>query len=432
MLRPALTILSGNLGSSALLFARNLTLAALIPVEDYGIAATFALAVAAVEMASAFGLQQQIVQAADGDDPRLMRALQGFQLFRGILAGAVMLALAIPLADFLNVPQVAWAYAVLALVPLLNGVRHLDIHRQNRSGRFGALAAEQTLPALVAFLAIFPLAAWLGDWRVMLVSILIHNTGAALVSQCAAERPFRPAFDRARWGRTLRFGWPILLNAGLLFAVFQGDKLIVGRLEGMVALSTFALAVTITLTPALIVMRSLQTGFLPRLSRRAEAGEIDRPAARLIQLALALGLAGMGVGILAGPIAARWLAGSDYIAVAGLLGPMAILQGLRVAKVGTNIAALATGQTGNAPWSNIPRLAALAVGWWMLEGGASVVVLVWLAALAELAGIAISAAMFRAARPDPIALPWASYAGFLALAAAATGAILATAPPIEA
>ena len=78
MLRKALLILSGNAAASLLLFARNLVIARLIPVEDYGIASTFAIAMSVVEMASQLGLQQMIVQAREGEDPHFQAALQGF------------------------------------------------------------------------------------------------------------------------------------------------------------------------------------------------------------------------------------------------------------------------------------------------------------------------------------------------------------------
>ena len=172
MLRPALLILSGNAAASGFLFVRNLAVAALVPVADYGIAATFALAMAAVEMASSFGLQQQIVQARDGDDPRLQDALTGFQLLRGVLSAIALFALAGPLAMFLGIPEVTWAYRVLALVPLLNALQHFDIHRLNRNARFGPLIAVNAVPAMLSLAVVWPLAIWVGDWRVMLGAIL--------------------------------------------------------------------------------------------------------------------------------------------------------------------------------------------------------------------------------------------------------------------
>ena len=422
MLRSAILILSGNSAQAGLLFARNLALAALIPVADYGIAATLVVAIAAVEMASAFGVHQQLVQARDGDDPRLQDALQGFQLFRGILAAMLMIALAWPLAWFFDLPQVAWGYAALALVPLCNALQHLDMHRFNRDGRFGALIAAQTGPAAVSLLLIWPLAWWLGDWRVMLGALIAYAALAALASHLLAERPFRPAFDRGLWTRIFGFGWPILADAGLLFLVMQGDKMIVGRLEGMAVLSAFALAVTLTLTPALVVARTVQTGALPRLSRLSEAPDaFARAARRTLWLTLAAGLTLGMAGILAAPVLAWALAGTDWTLLAVLIAPMAVLQGLRLAKVGSITAALALGRTRNAVASNIPRVVALALGWMLLAGGADLLWLIWLGCAAEAIGAAISVLLLaRAAGTAPPLRPLAAGAvGFAALAVAA-------------
>ncbi|WGH77270.1 oligosaccharide flippase family protein [Jannaschia ovalis] len=422
MLRSAFLLLSGNAAHSALLFARNLALAALIPVEDYGIAATLVVAIAAVEMASAFGLQQQIVQARDGDDPRLQDALQGFQLFRGLLATLLMLALAWPLAWFFAVPQVAWGYAALALVPFCNALQHFDMHRYNRAGRFGALIGVQTTPALVSLILIWPLAWWLGDWRVMLGALVAYAALAAILSHVVAERRFRPVFDAALWGRTLRFGWPILLNAGLLFFVMQGDKMIVGRLAGMESLSSFALAVTLTLTPSLVLAGSLGTASLPKLSELADRqADFAGATARFIALCILCGMALGLVGLVGASILPAFVAGTAWAPLATLVGPMAVMQGIRLAKTGPALSALARGDTANAVVSNLPRIAALIVGWVALSNGADVLWLVWLGCAAEGAGLVLSAWAFARAAGTP--LPWRS----LALAAAGFGILVAAA-----
>ncbi|SFJ74025.1 oligosaccharide flippase family protein [Jannaschia pohangensis] len=387
MFRSALLILSGNMVSSALLFARNLALAALIPVGDYGIAATFALVMTGVEMASALGLQQQIVQARDGDDPHLQNALAGFQLFRGLLSAVALFFLAGPIADFLNVPQVAWAYQVLAVVPLLRALQHFDIHRLNRTHRFWPLVLTNTVPPLLSLIALWPLAVWLGDWRVMLIALVFNDALTTAMSHLVAERRFGVAVDRALWGRSLRFGWPILVNALILFLVFQGDKLVVGRLLGMEALGVFALAVTLTLTPALVLTKSLQTIFLPRLSAKGETGHVAR---RLVALALAAGLAVTCLGVLGGVLLAPLLMGTGYAALAAFVGPLALVQGFRIAKSAGTIVALSRGRTGNAAWSNVPRIASLAVGIALVAGGGSIPALIWTAVLGEAAGMVLS------------------------------------------
>ena len=421
MLRPALLILSGNAVASGLTFARNLAVAALIPVADYGVAATFALAMAAVEMASSMGLQQQIVQARDGDDPRLQDALTGFQLLRGVIAATVLFVLADPLAAFLRVPEVAWAYRLLALVPLLNAVQHFDIHRLNRDHRFGPLMATGTLPPLVSLLLVWPLALWLGDWRVMLGALLVQAGLAALVSHIVAERAWRPCIDRAIWTRTMRFGWPILANAVILFLVFQADKLFVGRLLGMESLAVFAMAVTLTLTPSMVAAKSIQTMFLPRLSRAAGMPGFAGTARVALRLSMAAGLALACLGVAGGWLAEGALAGTGYAGLGVLIGPMAVMQGLRMAKAGSGVVALSMGRTGNAALANLPRVAALTLGIAALAQGWGVLTLVWLGVAGEAAGFALS--LWLAARRAEVAWPLPRIAVFGAGLAAAGAAL---------
>ena len=105
---------------------------------------------------------------------------------------------------------------------------HLDAACQQRDMRFGASVWLDTVPQVVTTLAA-PLAKWLGDYQVMLYVVIGQVVMMTLVSHLVAERPYRWAWDRVIIGRMLRFGWPLLINGLLMFAIFQGDKAIVGR-----------------------------------------------------------------------------------------------------------------------------------------------------------------------------------------------------------
>lgn len=420
MLRSALLVLSGNAAASIFLLARNLLLARLIPVEDYGVAATFAIAMAVVEMASQLGLQQQIVQAREGEDARFQAALQGFQVLRGLLAGVALFLAAGAIAGFLNIPQVAWAYQVLALVPVLNALQHFDIHRLNRQMRFGPMLLTGLVPALLSLGAIWPLASLLGDWRAMLWALVLQAALAAATSHLVAERPYRLAFDRAVMARSLRFGWPLLLNGVLLFAVFQGDKLIVGRELGMAPLAIFAMGVTLTLTPTLVMAKSAQNFFLPGLSRAA--GDAEAFAARGVVALQAVLLAALALTVVlaaaAGPLVALLL-GERYAPLAAYLPWLAILQALRVAKAGPAIVALAAGRTANALVANVPRALLLAAAWHAAAAGGGLMQIIAIAILGEAAGLVLSLLLLRDRLPvtgRAVALPHLAAAGVLGLA----------------
>lgn len=390
MMRKTLLILSGNATAALLLLLRNLLVARLLPVPDYGIAATFAMAMALVEMASAFGLQQQIVQAREGDDPRFQAVLQGFQLLRGLLAGAALFALAGPLACFLGIETVTDAYRVLALVPVLNALQHFDIHRLNRQMRFGPLLMTGTVPALVALIVIWPLATWLGDWRVMLWSILVQAALGTLVSHLLAERPYRLAWDGNIIAGSLRFGWPLLINAGLMFLVFQGDKVIVGRVMGMEALAIFAMGMTLTLTPTLVLAKSAQNLFLPRLSATETGPRFTALSQGCLQ-GLALSALILAVAVLLGAGAAiQILLGAKYAALAPLLIWFALGQALRLMKAGPAIIALARGHTGNAMAANLARVAGLPLAWLVAMRGGTILDILLIGLAAEALGLLVA------------------------------------------
>jgi O-antigen/teichoic acid export membrane protein len=398
MLRTAFIILSGNAAASLLLLIRNLVVARMIPVADYGIASTFAMVMAIVEMSSALGLQQQIIQSKDGDDPRFQAALQGFQVLRGCMSGLILFVTAGVMARFLGIPEVAWAYQVLALVPVLNALVHFDIHRINRHMRFWPMLLSGIIPALLSLLLVWPFAYWFGNWQIMLWAIIAQAALTVLVSHVLAERPYRLVWDRTIMAGSLRFGWPLLVNAMLMFLVFQGDKLIVGRTMGMTELAIFSMGTTLTLTPTLVLAKSAQNLFLPRLSQLASAKEFDRKAfdvmARIaVQAALLNGAIVILAATLLGDAFVHLVLGPKYAGLVPLLSAFAIVYGVRVFKAGPGMIALARGFTGNSMAGNLPRVAALPLGWLLLNNGGSILQLLWLGIVTEVIGFALSMVM---------------------------------------
>lgn len=422
MLRHAILILSGNSFASLLLFARNIVVARLIPVEDYGIAATFAIAMAVVEMASQLGLHQLIVQARNGEDPRFQAALQGFQLLRGLLSGLLLAVLAGVLADFMNIPEVAWAYQVLALIPVLNALQHFDIHRLNRSMRFRPMILTGAVPAVLSLLAIWPLAAWLGDYRVMLGALLLQAASATITSHLVAEQPYRLVLDRAITRHALSFGWPLLVNGALLFAAYQGDRVIVGRELGMLELALFSMGVTVTLTPTLIMAKSLQNLFLPQLSQETDPRS-DHYAAlcqAVVQATLLSGAVLVPVVQIFGPWVITAALGDRYTALVPLLGLFAVQQGIRLLKNGPNLISLALGHSIDAMLANGVRVLFLPLAWVLVVQGYGVVSLLLMGIVAELLGFALSIVLVLRRLELSLRPSWRPIALTLAMMAAAT------------
>ncbi|MDB5661575.1 MAG: polysaccharide biosynthesis protein [Cypionkella sp.] len=395
MLRSAALILSGNAANAALLLMRNLLVARLISVEDYGIAATFSVAVAIIEMASTFGLQQQLVQDKRGDDPKFQEILQGIQLLRGLVNAIILFALAEPFADFMGVPQVAWAHKLLGIALIANGLVHLDMYRLSRRMRYRSGTIVAALSPLAAIIVIWPLYIFLKDYRVMLWSIIVQTVAVAVVSHWVAERPYRIAFDKLIVKQSLIFGIPLLFDGILLFIIFNGEKLIIGRELGMQSLALFSMSITLTLTPALILQKTATTFFLPQLSSALDTQHFKQLAAVTMQAHILFGCILVTSVVLCGAPFVHLVLGAKYQNIIPLLFLLVIMQALRVVKGGGATVSLARARTSNGMFANILRVAVLPIAWYVAVKNGSVSTVIWIGTIGELMGLVVSLVLMQ-------------------------------------
>lgn len=393
-LQQLATLLSGNSAIAALTLLRNIFAARMIGVEQFGIAAALAIVATGIEMATNLGLPQMLVRDARGATPRFQASLHFVQLIRGALAAGMLYLLAPYIAAFFQMEEVAWAFRVLAFMPLANSLLHLDAFRFQRSGRFGPSIVIGLGPALLALMLIWPLFETYGDFRVLLFASFVQCIGTVILSHLIAEQRFKLVVARRHWPDVWTFGGPMALNGLLLLFVFHGEKILVAHLSGPADLAVIAMGFTLTLTPALILGRSLQTYALPKLSQTTDQTAFEIAANRLMKLCLAVAILATSALCAFSPLVTVLL-GSDFSALQGLFPLLAILHGLRIARSGPTIAALAKGHSLNAVWGNLPRIAALPLGYLWLSSSGGLTGLIWIALAAEAAGLALSYVRLR-------------------------------------
>ena len=403
MVKKAVLLVSGNAFGSLLLLLRNLIVARLISPENYGVASTFAVSMSIVEMLSYLGLSQLIVVDKDGDEPHFQAAMHGFQALRGMVSSLALFLIARPYAAFLGITHVAWAYEILALVPFINGFQHYDTHRLRRHMKFNPTNLSNAVPPLVSVLSVWPLTIMFGDYRIMLFALFVQAAGMVVLSHMTAERPYRITLDYQLMRKATIFGWPLLLNGMLMFGVFNGERLIVGRELGMGQFAYFSMCFTLTLTPTLVLANSCQSLFLPHLTAvREDPEEFQRLSIATLESSLVIGLLlVLGTSLIGGPLSVL-LTGPKYAAILPILVPMAILQALRVAKTGSTIVGLAIGQSSNAMVGNFVRVASLPLSWWIAVRTGHMLPIIWIGCVAELIGFVVS--MYLAAYRARISL----------------------------
>lgn len=362
LLRAGAWLTMGNTLSAVAPFLRNIAVARLVSIEDFGIAAVLAMILSVVETLSNLGIDRLIVQAPDGDDPQLQGTAHALQVARGVLGSAVLLAAATLLAAVFKIPQATWGFQVLAAVPLIRGFQHLDTVRYQREMRYGPTFWVDALPQILSLVLAVALAYWLRDYAAIVWAMLVQTLAQTMLTHLLASRPYRWVWDRLLARRVMSFGWPLMANGLLMFAIFQGDRAVVAVAFTPDVVGWYSAAFMLSMGPALLLTSVMQGLWLPTLSRsQDDPNEFQRRYVLVVQSCLGAGLMAAAFFALFGPELLVGLFGEPYRSgteVAVLLG---VTQGIRVAKAGQFISSIAIGRTKDPLISNIGRGLTLAL-----------------------------------------------------------------------
>lgn len=391
MLKSGLLLSSGNILTALLGLARNVLIARMLSVEDFGIASTFAITMALIEMTSNVALDRLIVQAKDGDDPKLQSTLHTIQIGRGVLGSLVLFLIAGPVATLFGIPEVAWAYQALAVVPLLRSFAHLDMFRLQREMNFVPFVTVELISQGLSTVSAIVLAILLDDYRAMLYALIIQQAVYFAISHIVAKTPYAVSWHSDIAHRALHYGWPLLLNGLLMFGIFQGDRVIVGSVIGITELGWFSAAFTLTLVPTLVIGKTLNFYFLPLLSNsRNDRDAFQDTSLVTIQAAIFCGVSISMFFFAVGESFFLSLFGPKYTPALDVLLLLSVMQAIRNYKAGPSIIALSTAHTNIPLIANILRGLAIPVIWIVASKTGDLVSLVLIAILAEVLGLIVS------------------------------------------
>lgn len=404
IMRGSAVLFSGQMAGQAFAFVRNIVVARLISPDDFGIAATFAITLSLLEMASDLAADRLLVQAENGDEPRMQGTAQLMLVGRGLISAVVIFLIAQPLAMLFDVPRATWAFQCLAIVPILRGFRHLDLKRMQRTMRFGPSVKVEAVSQAFALMLAWPLALWLRDYSAVLWVTLAQVAISTIASHLVAERRYEWNWERAHAVRMLGFGWPLLVNGLLMYGIFQGDRLIVGAGYSMVDLGIYTAAFTLTMVPTVLLARVNGSLVLPVFAEvqhdRKEFEYRYRCATEL--LSLNAGAFAVSFILIGGPLLVL-LYGSQYAAAVPIVSWLGAMQALRLVRSAPSQAAMALGETKNTMIANVARTFALLPMLWVAYRGLP---LSWIAACGvggEVAAMATAVLLLRWRHGVPVA-----------------------------
>ncbi len=378
-------LMGGQVVGQACAFVRNIVVARLLSPEDFGVAATFGLAVSMFEMVSNLGVDRLLVQSEDGDDSTFQSTAHAFQVMRGVGMSLSLFVLAWPFSRMFSIPQALWAFQCIALVPLFRGFLHLDPKRLQREFGFTADVATELIPQIVLVLAAFPFVRWFEDYSAMLWLLVLQSAVMVAVSHAFAKRRYAWAWEPKQFNRMYAFGWPLLFNGLLMFFILQGDRMIVASGYDMTQLGVYSVAFSITFVPTMMIARVASALLLPLLARNK--GNFHKFSEYYLLSICILCLLGVAISagfILLGQRIVMLTYGGKYAGVQTYIGWMAIMQMIRVLRVGPTIASMSWGDTLTPLISNIGRISVFPIAIWLGLTGRPIIWVVVTGCMGEL------------------------------------------------
>jgi O-antigen/teichoic acid export membrane protein len=353
-------LFSGYAGAQLLAFARNALLGHWLSKGDFGIAATITLMFQLIEMTTDLGADRLIIQAKDGDEPRLAASLHTMLVLRGTLTALVLLILAGPITTFFGIEEARWAFEAVALAPFVRGFMHLDPRRAQRRLDNRPLLITELFPQAACLVLTLPAIFLTGGYGAIVFLSVAQALLSVAASHALAERRYALSFEGDDLRRIFAFGWPILLSALPLVAVYQGDRILIGRFLGMEALAGYTAAFMITMIPGLFAAKIAHALMLPMLAEVQD--EPEAFTSRYIGLTetTCVGAAlYVSIFVLAGGAILPLAFGSSYAGQDLIISWLALMWALRMIQTVPGMALMAQGDTRPFPIAGLYRAAAL-------------------------------------------------------------------------
>ena len=263
--RGALISTVAQVGTFVLRIGSLIVMARLLLKEDFGL----------VNMVTAFigvfGLLREGLSAATVQRVSLTGAQASAIFWLNLAIGGLLAAasglMAPLLVVFYKEPQLFWITLALGTIPLFSGATTQHRAMLQRGMRFGALAVVDLASLLLSVaLGVGMALAGFGYWSLVASAVsqpLASGVGAWVATGWIPESPRRGSGIRSM----LAFGGAVTASSLLTYAAFNLDKVLIGRVWGVVSLGVYGRAYTLISMPNENLYSTIGSVAFPALAR---------------------------------------------------------------------------------------------------------------------------------------------------------------------
>ena len=265
--KSAIWLFSQNIVGRMIQLGMMVVLARLIGPTEMGLVGIALLAVSALQRLTKMGLNEALIQRTEEDVDELLDTVWTMELVRGGVIALILFAAAPGIGAFFSEPRAVDLLRVVALSPLLLGMKNpaivyfqkdLDFHKQF----VYRISAEVGQLAVAVGCAII----WPNAWAFVagyLTADIIRITASYFIDEYRPELSFEREIAKNLFG----YGkW--LAGSSILFFLFdQGDDVFVGWLLGPTVLAFYQYAYRFSNAPATELSGVITGVMFPTLSK---------------------------------------------------------------------------------------------------------------------------------------------------------------------
>lgn len=339
-------------------FGRGIILARLLPVQQFGLAVVIISVTAALDIFADSGIDRFIVQHRFGYRADLIRTSHSFRVIGSAIVGLAIVVTSYPVALLFHAPTLTPAIAATGGVVTLRGFIDLRYKLQQRQNRFEtemfiascALLADLVTTAVVAAIFHSYLATLAGVYANAIVGVTVSHLTAG------ADYSFRPR--RKLLGLVGRFSIPIYINAGMLFAAMQGDRVLIGTAFSKPQLAVYTTSCAIGQGAAALIGRMLGQLLLPLMARQGSVGARRATVNRTGLVVIGGSFLFLGAVVALSPPLSAVVYGQKYRGSVPIVAAAGIFQMIQIQQAWINAVLMANGQTWHFPKITMTRAAA--------------------------------------------------------------------------
>jgi lipopolysaccharide exporter len=351
--------------TNALRIVSSMTLTRLLDAHAYGIVGVIVSVSYMITMLSEVGMAAFIIRHEEGDDPVFRDQVWTIKVIRSFGLAAAMILIAHPIALFTHKPEVGPVLMVWSVSFLFDGFSSLAFATGIRDQKLWRMSMLDTGANVASLCISVGMALILRSYWAMVIGML----GASFVKMVLSYVLFGEGWrrwhvnrDRMReiWG----FSRYIALSSALSLLILQADKVVLARLMPLSQYGLYAIAITLAAAPGLLGTRYAKQvlfGLYSKAARQQREGykQIIYTVRRKVVLAHMFGVAFMAG---SAALLIELLYDPRYRGVTPFLQLLLISTALRLPVNAANQALIALGHTRSTLYTNIVRIAWLAVG----------------------------------------------------------------------